>query len=169
MSLEKIKKLRKKLSTSSSKEDEKVQKGKDDTPCPTGVLLYLASGRHSPHEVQPWYGVIKEKTSKASYWELDKHQALIFGMYPELEPAVEYFSKQLEEKCAKGRLSDESLIQTEKQTIEKFKLPQSFPVDVDLTPEQEKNVAGRMACLKPKGIARKNPLMDYLAEAQIKL
>lgn len=125
----------------SLREKLKQKQQEDENPCPTGILFYLASGRQAFKEVNPWYNQLKEQAGGANRHYSEHHEAIIYGMYPELEEASEYFNKEIEayienhETC-----TEEDAQKIENNTIKKFNLKPTYSL-INPTEEQKKRIA----------------------------
>ena len=146
---------------------QQEQKAKDN--CPTTVLFYIATGRQSPRPVNPWYDAIKDLSGGANFHFKDFHRAVIFGMYPELKNACNYFDvsiKQAHQK--KEKLSDEDITKIENDTINKYDLAGSYFIG-QVTEEQQKrinvNLISAMDRYVNTEIKRFAPIVQVLAHA----
>ncbi len=107
----------------------------DENPCPTGILLYIATARQAFVEVNPWYNQVKKLAAGANRHHKEHHEAVIYGMYPELEDACKYFNKEMRayfenhETCTK-----EDAQKIENNTIRKFNLKNKYSF---LNPNEE--------------------------------
>lgn len=133
MNSQKIKELRDSLT--------KKDADKDSNPCPTNILLYIATGKQSFDSVDPWYGQIKKMSKDVNFHYGDFHKAAIYGMYPEIKPACEYFSNMLSEHFKKSeKISHDEAKQIEQKTINQFKLKSTYSFLDKKTKEQEQRV-----------------------------
>lgn len=118
------------------------QKGQmDENPCPTEILFYLASGRQAFKEVNPWYNQLKEQAEGANRHYSEHHEAIIYGMYPELEEACEYFNEEIKAYFENnGACTEEEAQKIENKTIKKFNLKSKYSL-INPTEEQKKRIA----------------------------
>ena len=141
----------------------KEQQYKDN--CPTQVLLYLAAKRQSPHEVLPWYDKIKEYANGANFHYPEFHQAVVFGMFPELEEAAQYFNAVLGKNVKGDRAR---CTQAEDEVMRALHLPDTYYIG-KMTKEQKQRVAQRMSPIVKKFINQEisclNPAIQVLALA----
>lgn len=119
----------------------KEKKQMDENPCPTGILFYLATGRQYFQEVNPWYNQIKQLAEGANRHDKEHHEAVIYGMYPELEEACKYFNEEFKayfenhETCPEAEAH-----KIENNTIKKFNLKSKYSL-LNPTEEQKKQIA----------------------------
>ncbi|MBP5399550.1 MAG: hypothetical protein J6Y53_03950 [Alphaproteobacteria bacterium] len=125
-------------------EIERIKEQQIKNNCPTAVLFYIVTGRMAPMSVDPWYGQIKKLTGNADRNLVEFHQALIYGMYPELKEACHYFNVSVKKRLEKGeKLSAQSLAQIENDTIGKYNLPKSYFIG-HVDAQQQKRVDANM-------------------------
>ena len=117
---------------------QQEQRAKDN--CPTAVLFYIATGMRSPRPVNPWYDTIKELSGGANFHFRYFHRAVIFGMYPELRDACNYFDVSMKQAIQKKeKLSDDDVAKIENDTINKYDLAGSYFI-AQSTEEQQKRI-----------------------------
>ncbi len=137
--------------------------------CPTAILLYIATERQCPKPVDPWYSQIKKLSRNANRHYADFHRAVIFGMYPELKGACDFFNASLNNALKSNeKLSDENLLQIEKNTIKKYNLPESYFIGSANKDQQQRidvNLASAMNKYVNASIKELYPAVQVIAHA----
>lgn len=128
----KIEELRSKL---------KQKQQEDENPCPTGILFYIANARQAFSEVNPWYNQVKKLAKGANKHDKEHHEAVIYGMYPELEDACKYFNEEIKSYFENHEIcTEEEALSIENKTIKKFNLKPTYSL-LNPTEEQKKRMA----------------------------
>lgn len=147
--------------------EQQKQKIKDN--CPTSVLFYIATGRQCPRSVNLWYDKIKELSGNANHHFKDFHRAVIFGMYPELRDACNYFNDLAVQAAErKVKLSDAEITKIENDTINKYNLAESYFI-AEVTAEQQKRIDANLISAMDKyvntEIKQYAPVVQVMAQA----
>lgn len=136
-------------------------------PCPLHTLFCIVN-QINTDGIEPWYGQIKKLADGANKWASGMHEAVIFGMYPELEEASKEHYRKFEiiynefennpDKDKKRLL--ESLKELSFQIGEKYGLNKNRYFFNEMTEEQAKRVQKR------KDVEIKN-MCNESAEAKV--
>jgi hypothetical protein len=96
-------------------------------PCPTDLLLYIATGRQVDRDVDPWYSTIKNLCDGRDRKDNLHHRAMICALYPEMEKAVELFEEKMNEKAMEnGGVAKEDALFIENYVRVKCNLKYSY-------------------------------------------
>ena len=114
-------------------------------PCPTEILLRMTAAKMTSElqerkDVQLWQKQVWEQAGTSDQFFIDINNAVIFGRYPELEKATEYFKKENEQHPVAKALEN---------TIKNFRygddkaLQPGYSLADEPTAEQQKRIAER--------------------------
>ena len=120
-------------------------------PCSLYKIFCITNQIQCAESIEPWYGQIKEFADGANKWSSEMHNAVIFGMYPELEKASKEFGRRyrnIYNEFANNPNKDrESLIKSTKelsiQIGEQYKLNENKYLFNKMTEEQAQRVQKR--------------------------
>lgn len=158
-------------------------KNSENSQCPSPVLFTLAINYVYHSSVDPWYAQIKELSGGATFHNGEFHSAVIFGMFPELKEASQYYRQNVDKyiKENKPTLSKIKIIRDiqkrkfysgikkiEMDTIKKYNLPMYYDI-YNLSEEQRARIKANLISeenhLANKALALCSPVLQVLGQS----